>query len=178
MGRIAVWRFVAACAPRSRELRSAVMSRVAATWVTAALSRRFRALRAVKAGGKGNRRRAGDDITLRAVVLPLMSGSFMRARFADQCRGRRGNHWARAIDMMEPPDAPRCSAWVRAAFPERCCSRIASIRIASRRTHRPAVVRAAGSGRSLISRRHRDRAEHPLHAVVRRPPRDASRRST
>ena len=109
MARIAVWRFVAACA-----LLVLVSYAVAVTFTrggyvgfAAALAvlAIFAALRAVNGGAlqKGIAVALVTMIAAAAVVLPLMSGSFMRARVADSGAeaGVRFNHWTRAIDMMD-----------------------------------------------------------------------------
>ena len=180
MARIAVWRFVAACALlvlvelrgggdvhawRLRGLRRGACG--AGDFRGAARGQGGRA-------AKGNRRRAGDDDCrggrrAAADVGLVHAGACRRFR----CRGRRALQPLGAGDRHDGRDAA-CAAvrhGSRQLSPNDAVQGSRGrIRIASLRTHRPAVVRATRLGPVALSRaRHCDRAEHPLHAVVRRP---------
>ena len=159
MARIAVWRFVAACA-----LLVLVSYAVAVTFTrggyvgfAAALAvlAIFAALRAVKAGAlqKGIAVALVTMIAAAAVVLPLMSGSFMRARVADSGAeaGVRFDHWARAIDMMDATPRALLFGMGPGSFPRTMLFKDragASASLRYERIDRQSFARL-GSGRSL-----------------------------
>ena len=159
MARIAVWRFVAACA-----LLVLVSYAVAVTFArggyvgfAAALAvlAIFAALRAVNGGAlqKGIAVALVTMIAAAAVVLPLMSGSFMRARVADSGAeaGVRFNHWTRAIDMMDATPRALLFGMGPGSFPRTMLFKDragASASLRYERIDRQSFARL-GSGRSL-----------------------------